>query len=89
MRRLTTILAVAATLLLTLAPDALAFNDGRGFYGESNDVVVTHTGFILIGFFALFVFFASMLYNRLDRRKDARKAAAKHRVANGDWHGGW
>lgn len=89
MRRFTTALATAAGLLLAFAPSALAFNDGRGFYGETNDVVVTHTGFILIGFFALFVFVASLLYGHLDKRKDARKAAAKHRVSNGDWHGGW
>ena len=39
-----------------LAPAAQADNDGRGFYGATNDKVVTDAGFILIVFFPLFVF---------------------------------
>ncbi len=89
MRRLITLLAGAAFLLMAFAPSAFAFNDGRGFYGETNDKVVTTAGFILIGFFSLFVLIASLIYGRMEKRKDERKAAAKHRVANGDWHGGW
>ena len=36
------------SLLLVLAPAAYASNDGRGFYGATNDKVVTNAGFILI-----------------------------------------
>ncbi len=89
MRRLTTVLATTTILLMAFVPDALAFNDGRGFYGESNDLVITHVGFMLIAFFPLFVLVMSLLQWRLEKRKDARKAAAKHRVASADCHGGW
>jgi ABC-type nickel/cobalt efflux system permease component RcnA len=89
MRRLTTSLTAATVLLLAFAPNALAFNDGRGFYGESDDKVVTTAGFILIGFFALFVFVASLIYNHLDKRRHDRLDAAKHRRASAEWHGGW
>jgi hypothetical protein len=89
MRRLTTVLAATAVMLAAFAPDALAFNDGRGFYGETNDLVITKVGFILIIFFPLFIFLMSMLQGHLEKRKDARKAAAKQRLANGEWHGGW
>jgi hypothetical protein len=88
-RRITVLLATTAVAVAVLAPNALAFNDGRGFYGETNDLVITKVGFMLIIFFPLFIFVMSMLQGYLERRKDARKAAAKHRLANGDWHGGW
>ena len=89
MRRLLTSLASLALLGLLLAPSALAFNDGRGFYGETNDKVVTVTGLILVMFFPLFIFTMSMLQWRLDKRKEARKAAARGRAGNGRWRGGW
>jgi hypothetical protein len=89
MRRLLTGTAASVVLLLVLAPDALAFNDGRGFYGATNDKVVTNAGFILIVFFPTFVFLMSMLQRHLEKRKDARKAAAKARVGDVRWRGGW
>jgi hypothetical protein len=89
MRRLPAPLTLAVTLLLVLAPTALAHNDGRGFYGATDDKVVTNAGFILIVFFPLFVLLMSMLQWRLEKRKEARKAAAKARVGDARWHGGW
>ncbi len=89
MRRLTTVLATTTIILAASAPNALAFNDGRGFYGSANDLVITHVGFMLIAFFPLFCLVMSLLQWRLEKRKDARKAAAKHRLVSGDWHGGW
>ena len=90
MRRLPISLLLLLVLLLglALAPTAQAYNDGRGFYGATNDKVVTDAGFILIAFFPIFVFAVSMIQRRLDRRKEARKAAHK---ALGDiqWRGGW
>lgn len=80
---------LALALLLALAPAALAHNDGRGFYGATNDKVVTNAGFILIVFFPLFVFAMSRLQKALDRRKEARKAAHKAYLGNGEWRGGW
>jgi len=89
-RRLSTHLFVLVLLLpAVLAPVAQAANDGRGFYGATNDKVVTNAGFILIIFFPLFVFTMSMLQRRLDKRKEARKAAAKAHLGNAQWRGGW
>ena len=83
-------LASAVVLLALLASPALAApNDGRGFYGETTDKVVTNAGFIVIAFFPVFIFVMSMLQWRLDKRKDARKAAAKARLGNAEWRGGW
>lgn len=79
----------ALTMPLVLAQVAQAENDGRGFYGATDDKVVTNAGFILIVFFPLFVFCMSMLQRRLDRRKEARKAAHKAQLSNAQWRGGW
>ncbi len=89
MRRLALTTATAALLLLLLAPSALAYNDGRGFYGATNDKVVTNAGFILILFFPLFVLTMSLIQWRLDKRKAARKAAAKAHAGDPRWRGGW
>jgi len=89
MRRLPASLLLLALLVpLVLAPSAQAYNDGRGFYGATNDKVVVDAGFILIVFFPTFVFAMSMLQRHLEKRKEARKAATK---ALGDvqWRGGW
>jgi hypothetical protein len=89
MRKLLAHLTFALIVLLVLAPAVLAApNDGRGFYGETDDKVVTNTGFILIAFFPIFIFLMSMVQWRLDKRKEARKAA-KARLGAAEWHGGW
>jgi hypothetical protein len=89
MRRLLATFTSSVLLLLVLAPAALAENDGRGLYGATNDKVVTDTGFILIIFFPTFVFVMSMIQSRLDKRKQARKAAHKAHLGNAQWRGGW
>jgi hypothetical protein len=95
MRRLPATLCASVVLLLVcalegvLAPAALAYNDGRGFYGATDDKVVTNAGFILILFFPLFVLAMSLLQWRLEKRKDARKAAQKARAGDARWRGGW
>jgi hypothetical protein len=90
MRRLTSLLLlVALPLLLALPPAAGAYNDGRGFYGATDDKVVTDAGFILILFFPLFVFAMSMLQRTLEKRKEQRKAAQKAQLGNTQWRGGW
>ena len=86
MRRTLTAVVLAS---LVLAPAAEATNDGRGFYGTTNDKVVTNFGFILIVFFPLFVFAMSMLQRHLEKRKEARKAAHKAQLGNAQWRGGW
>jgi hypothetical protein len=80
--------ALALLLALALAPAAQAYNDGRGFYGATNDKVVVDAGFILIVFFPTFVFVMSMLQRHLEKRKEARKAAYKA-LGSTQWRGGW
>ena len=89
MRRLAASLLSYALLLALLAPAALAHDGGEGLWGETNDKVITNAGFILIAFFPLFIFTMSMIQWRLEKRKDARKAAAKARTARADVRGGW
>ncbi len=76
-------------LLALSAPAALAHDGGEGLWGETNDKVITNAGYFLIGFFPLFIFLASMIMWRLEKRKDARKRAAKARTARADARGGW
>ncbi len=89
MRRLPAALTSVFVLLLVSAPAAFATNDGRGFYGATNDKVVTNAGFILILFFPLFILMMSLLQWRLEKRKEARKAAKKAHAGNATWRGGW
>jgi hypothetical protein len=83
------LIPLALLALLVLAPAASAANDGRGFYGPTNDKVVTNAGFIVIAFFPIFVFLMSMLQRRLEKRKEARKAAEKALLGGTQWRGGW
>jgi hypothetical protein len=87
----TVALAAAAIALLVLAPGAFAAHElgGAGTYGEADDRVVTNAGFIVIAFFPLLILALSVLQWRLDKRRDARKAAAKARHRAADWQGGW
>ncbi|HTR88911.1 MAG TPA: hypothetical protein VMG62_02230 [Solirubrobacteraceae bacterium] len=88
-RRLALALGLSGLLLLAAAPAALAVeNDGRGLYGATNDKVVTNAGFILIVFFPTFVLVMSLIQWRLDKRKQARKAASKQ-LSGIDHRGGW
>ena len=89
MRRLLPPLLLAATVLLVVAPAALAHDGGQGTYGLANDKVVTNAGFILIAFFPLFVFAMSMLQMALDRRKERRKAVHKALAREERVRGGW
>ena len=54
-----------------------AHDNGEGWWGETNDRVVTNAGFILIIFFPLFIFLVSLLQWRLEKRKDRRKARSQ------------
>jgi preprotein translocase subunit SecG len=88
MRALKTSLVTLA-LLAAPAPAALAHDGGEGWWGETNDKVITNAGFVLIAFFPLFVLVMSLIQWKLDKRKEARKEAAKARVARADLRGGW
>jgi uncharacterized membrane protein YidH (DUF202 family) len=89
--RIATALLAAGVTLLTLAPDALAkaSHGGEGWYGETNDVVITNAMFLTIIFFPTIIVILSLIQWRLDKRKHARLRAAKARAANVDWRGGW
>jgi hypothetical protein len=76
-------------LLLLVAPAALAHDGGEGWWGETNDKVITNAGFLLIVFFPLVILIASLIQGRLEKRKDARLAAARSRNARADQRGGW
>ena len=89
MRRLLMLSAATVVTFLLTAPAAFAHNGGEGYYGQTNDKVVTIAGFCLIGFFVSFVFFASLLQGRLEKRKHARLDAAKARAKSPEWNRGW
>jgi hypothetical protein len=88
-RRLIALTATSFVSLLLLAPAALAHDGGEGLYGQTDDKVVTAAGFILIVFIPVFIFVASMIQGRLEKRKDEHKAAAKARATSAEWQRGW
>ena len=82
MKRFSTTLALSAVTLLVTAQVALAADDhGEGWYGETDDRVVTAFGLGLVVFFTLFVIIASAVQGALDRRKAEKKAAQKRQLA--------
>lgn len=86
LRRLPAATLIALTTLLVVAAPVMAHDNGEGWWGETNDRVVTNAGFVLIIFFPLFIFVMSLIQWRLEKRKDRRKAAAKRRAqAAGGW----
>ncbi len=89
MRRLIVLTTTTVIALMALAPAAFAHDGGEGLYGQTNDKVTTAAGFILIIFFPTFIFVASMIQGRLEKRKDAHKAAAKARSKSAEWQRGW
>jgi fatty acid desaturase len=79
-----------SVVMLAMAPAALAAaNGGQGWYGETNDKVITNAMFIAIAFFPTVIIVFSLIQWRLDKRKHARMDAAKRRAASADWRGGW
>ncbi len=74
---------------LALAAPAFAHDGGEGWWGETNDRVVTNAGFLIIGGLPLLIFLLSLIQWRLDKRKDDRKRAAKARSGSPSWRGGW
>jgi hypothetical protein len=88
-RIIAALLTVALTMLALAAPALGTSHSGEGWYGETNDVVVTNAMFLTIIFFPTVIVVFSVIQWRLDKRKHARMDAAKRRAANADWRGGW
>jgi hypothetical protein len=88
--RIMTALLVFTITLLAVAPAAFGRVDaGEGWYGETDDKVITNAMFGVIAFFPTVILVFSLIQWRLDKRKHARMDAAKRRAANTDWRGGW
>jgi preprotein translocase subunit SecG len=94
MRR--TLLTLLLTLASFVAAVSVAFAEsdaghdgGEGIVGETDDKIVTNFGFVLIAAFPVIILVASLIQGKLDKRKDARKKAAKARAARADVRGGW
>jgi hypothetical protein len=86
------ILTIFTTLLLAApvwASEGPGHDGGEGWWGLTNDKVVTNAGFLIIGGIPLFVFLMSLLQWRLDKRKEDRKKAAAGRQTSPHWRGGW
>ena len=88
-RAITAVLIVALAALALAAPALATSHSGEGWYGETNDVVITNAMFLTIIFFPTVIIVLSLIQWRLEKRKHARMRAAKRRAASADWRGGW
>jgi Kef-type K+ transport system membrane component KefB len=75
MRRLATLSLTTLFSLLLLAVPALAHDNGEGLIGETDDKIITFFSLGVVVFFTFVVCFGSWLQGRLEKRKNARKAA--------------
>ena len=73
MKRTAAALLSIWALMLHVAPAALA-DEGVGLAGPTTDKTVTFFCFGVIAFFAALVIVLSLIQNRLEKRKDQRKA---------------
>jgi hypothetical protein len=75
--RVRTLVTAVAALALTLAMAAPAMAAaGEGWAGELNDKVVTFASLGVLLFFVFVVVVGSIIQGRLDKRKEAKKAAS-------------
>jgi uncharacterized BrkB/YihY/UPF0761 family membrane protein len=73
-RVLATLIALfTTTVALTLAPAAMAA-DGVGLAGRVDDKFVTFFCFALIAFFAILVTVLSLIYDRMEAKKERRRS---------------
>ncbi len=66
---------LCALLTLLLAAPAMAHDNGEGLVGETDDRIITLFSLGVVVFFTLVVCVGSYLQGRLEKRKEARKAA--------------
>jgi hypothetical protein len=86
MRRIATTLPLWLLTFLLLAGPALATegnDNGEGLVGETDDKIITLFSLGVVLFFTVVVILGSLIQGKLDKRKDARKAA--HLRARSGW----
>jgi hypothetical protein len=71
--RLALTVALALIALMGAAPFAVAA-DGVGWWGRTDDRVVTYWGFAVIAFFTILVIVLSLIQIRLEGRREREKA---------------
>jgi putative copper export protein len=72
-KRTVAVLALISALMLVLAPAAFA-SEGVGLAGPTTDKTVTFFCFGVIFFFAALVIVLSLIQNKLEKRKEQRRA---------------
>jgi hypothetical protein len=75
-RRLSTATVCGLLTALVLAAPALAHDNGEGLLGETDDKIVTLFSMCVLGFFFLVVVLGTVIQGKLEKRKDAKKAAS-------------
>ncbi len=77
MQRLRLVPTAVLTLVLSLvlATPALANDNGEGLLGETNDRIITFFSLGVVLFFFAVVCLGTFIQNRLEKRKEERKAA--------------
>ena len=73
-------LSSATALALVVAAPAAARDNGEGLAGELSDKLVTFFSLGVLLFFVLVVIVGTIVQARLERRKQEKKAALRHRV---------
>jgi hypothetical protein len=85
-------IVLTGLLMALMAPVAVAsegHDGGEGWWGETNDKVITNAGFVIIAGIPLLILVLTLIQSALDRRKDRRLAAARARRERADLRGGW
>ena len=71
---LATLVATVGSLALAV-PAFAASQDGEGVVGETDDKIVTFVSLGVLLFFIAFVIVATIIQSRMEKRKEALKAA--------------